>query len=223
MMEKMMIPQKLSKGLQTKISMINAAKKLFYQNGYKKTSAKEICEMANVNHKNFNYYFKSKDILLTEIYSDLYMKSYSFVESHITYELNSIEKNTIAAFVYYTGIFFDESTIRFQKEIYDQHSSTDYMGKNFKHVYNQFFKDLGKELDPDEINNIRFAELGLRRELILRFIENPSNKTIYDVITTMHLYRGRLLQMDENVTKAYLFNALEFERKHDHSHIHLLV
>ncbi|MBU4440544.1 MAG: hypothetical protein KJ779_13375, partial [Firmicutes bacterium] len=89
--------------------------------------------------------------------------------------------------------------------------------------YHQFFKDLGKEIDEDEIDNIRFAELGLRRELILRFIENPGKKTIYDVITTMHLYRGRLLQMDETLTKSYLFNALEFEHKHDHSHIRLLV
>ncbi|MBC3901213.1 TetR family transcriptional regulator [Acetobacterium malicum] len=222
-MENKMIPQKLSKGLQTKISMINAAKMLFHQNGFKKTSAKEICEKARVNHKNFNYYFKSKDSLLTEIYSELYMKSYSFIESKITYEINSIEKNTFAAYIYYSGIFVDENTIRFQQEIYDQLSSSAYMGQNFNHVYHQFFRDMGKEIDQDEIDNIRFAELGLRRELILRFIENPGNKTIYDVITTMHLYRGRLLQMDETLTKSYLFNALEFEHKHDHSHIRLLI
>lgn len=65
-------------------------------------------------------------------------------------------------------------------------------------------------------------KLGLRRELILQFIDNPDGKTIYDLVTTMHLYRGRLLQMDETLMKSYLFNALEFERKNDHSHICLL-
>lgn len=218
-----MTTQTHSKGLQTKNALLNAAKKLFHENGFKKTSAKEICELAHVNHKNFNYYFKSKHFLLTEIYSELYMKSYSFIESKTSREINSIEKNTLAAFIYYGGIFVDEKTIAFQKEIYDNLSATTYMSMNFKHVYLQFFKDLGKKIDPDEVQNIEYAELGLRRELIIRFIENPSNKTIYDLLTTMHLFRGRLLQMDETITKAYLFTALEFERKHDHAHIRLLI
>lgn len=211
------------KGLQTKMSILNAAKKLFHETGFKKTSAKEICGLAGVNHKNFNYYFKSKNFLLTELYSELYMKSYSFIDANINREINSIEKNTLAAFIYYGGIFVDEKTIAFQKEIYDNLSASTYMGMNFKHVYLQFFKDLGRKVDPDEVQNIEYAELGLRRELITRFIENPGNKTIYDVLTTMHLYRGRLLQMDETIIKAYLFTALEFERKYDHAHIRLLV
>lgn len=156
-----MISQKNNKGLLRKFSLLQAAKELFHEKGFKETTAKEICHLAGVNHKNFNYYFKSKEVLISEIYSDLYMKSYSFIDSHYQHKMNSIEKNTVVAFVYYPAIFVDDNTIRFQKEIFKQYSSFDYMGRNFKHVYTQFFKDLGRKIDKDEINNIQYAEIRL--------------------------------------------------------------
>lgn len=218
-----MAVQKQSKGLLTKIKLINAAKQLFYENGFKKTSAKEICELANVKPSNFNYYFDSKEVLLKEIYADLYMKCYSFVESNLTYKVNSIEKNVLTTFPHMMGQFKDDRTKAFHYEILKLRSLSNLMGHNFKHVYKQFIKDLGHNVTEKELLAMINADLGMRREIYLYFLEHPDSQDMNDLVNSILIFRARLFQIDENLMKAYIFNAYEFERNYDHSHICLLI
>lgn len=215
--------QKQSRGLKTKINLLNAAKQLFHDKGFAKTSAKEICELANVKPSNFNYYFESKEKLLQEIYSEIFMKSYSFVESNITYKVNSIEKNVLSTYTYVMGVFKDEQTTAFHYETLLRESPAIFLGNNFRHVYKQFHKDLNRKVTSLELANLINADIGMRRELYIYFIEHPGEQELTDLINFLHIFRGRLLQMDESVMKSYLFNAYEFERNYDHSHICLLV
>ncbi|MBI4856226.1 MAG: TetR/AcrR family transcriptional regulator [Acetobacterium woodii] len=212
-----------SKGLQTRMNLLNAAKELFYENGFSKTSAKEICESANVKPSNFNYYFDSKDMLLKEIYADLYMKCHSFVDSNITYKINSIEKNVLMTFPYMMGQFKDEKTKSFHYETIKREPLTTYMGGNLRHLYKQFIKDLGRTVTEKELVSLINADLGLRREIFLYFLEHPESQDMNDLVNSILIFRARIFQMDENMMKAYIFNAYEFERNYDHSHICLLV
>ena len=52
---------KSKKGTLTKQNIINAAKQLFYENGYNKTGIQDIADYANVKLGTITYYFKKKD------------------------------------------------------------------------------------------------------------------------------------------------------------------
>ena len=218
-----MADPKFKKGLKTKLKILDTAKKLFYEKGFAKTSVKEICEISEIKSGNFTYYFPTKETLVNEIYTELYMKSYSFVGSKLLRSTNSIEKNVLASYPYFMGALKDARTIFFHEETLRRESGSMYLGQNLNHVYHQFVKDLKIPLTELEIKNLSYAELGLRRELTLQYIANPHDQSIYELIDIFLIYRARLMQMDEMVMRSYLYNALEFERKHDHSHICLLV
>ncbi len=58
---------KYSAGIATQEKIVNSAKKLFYSNGYKKTTIKDICEDADVLRTVFCYYFRDKGDLADHI------------------------------------------------------------------------------------------------------------------------------------------------------------
>lgn len=54
-------------GLETKNNIFNAAKKLFYENGYVKTTFANICKEANVNPGSVSYHYGTKIQLAAEV------------------------------------------------------------------------------------------------------------------------------------------------------------
>jgi len=215
---------KLQKGLLTQTKLLTIAKQLFSLKGYSETSIKEICEIAEEKTGTFAYYFKTKEKIVSQIYADLLMNCYSFINKKETRKMDSVEKNTIAALIYYLAIFESKNTIAFHYETIQRESIASYMGHQLTtRFHKQFVYDLKLDLDESELEDISLAEYGLRRELISKFIENPGNKTINDVVNKIHLYRARLMKMDENLMRAYLFNANEFVHKHDCSTIRFLI
>jgi AcrR family transcriptional regulator len=53
-----------------KIKILEVATKLFAEQGYEKTSVTNICEMAGVSKGLIYHHFKSKEFILTEIFSE---------------------------------------------------------------------------------------------------------------------------------------------------------
>ncbi|MBC3795568.1 TetR/AcrR family transcriptional regulator [Acetobacterium tundrae] len=60
------------KGVQTRNHLYQTAKQLFYTQGYEKTRIKDIVETAGMPIGLFTYYFKTKDNIVHEIYSEYY-------------------------------------------------------------------------------------------------------------------------------------------------------
>lgn len=217
-----MYTPKHAKGLKTKFNILSVAKHLFYENGYNKTSVKEICETSNVKPGNFTYYFPTKNDLVKEIFTELYMRTYSFVESKCDRHLSSIEKNVFTAYPYFLSVFKDAYTTRFYSEILHRESPYDYLGQNFKHVYLQFSRELNLTPSSIDLKNLIYADLGMRRELTIRFMENPNGQTVYNLVDAFYIYRARLMTMDESLMIEYLKRAYAFEQTHDHTDIVLL-
>lgn len=213
---------KFKKGLETRMRILDTAKNLFYEKGYHAATVKEICDIADVKTGTFAYYFKTKDMLINAIYEDLLLKSYSFVANKINRKINSMERNVIVTFIYYLAIFKDEQTRAFHREILAFESSAEYLQKNLPRIFHQFIKEFKLSIDEIELDYIVTAEHGLRRELIIKFIDKPKAKSIIDIIIFILIFRARLFKIDENIMRAYLFNASEFVRTNNFSHINLL-
>ena len=201
------------------------AKEVFYTEGYIKGTIKKIAERAQVPQGLVTYYFKTKEDLIKAVYSELHLQTYAFVENHTQSQgVNSIEKNAYTAFLYYSAVFKDEATTRFHADTLRRESIQTFLGQNFRHVYRQFINDCGYTLSDAELYTLSLADLGMRREIVLDFIENPKpGHTVRGLITHLYLYRSRLFKIDEEQMQTYLLRGEEFEQKYDHSKIKLLV
>ena len=60
-----------NRGSETKESILRAGRSLFYEHGYKATTARMIAGQANINLGLIDYYFKGKEEIATLIYRDV--------------------------------------------------------------------------------------------------------------------------------------------------------
>lgn len=205
------------KGLRTKNHILEVARMEFYDKGFNKASIKVICEKVGIRTGTFAYYFKTKEDLLREIYSILHLQTYAFVNSHTQGQaVNSIEKNVYTAYLYFYAVLKDETTTRFHAETLRRESINQLLGYNFRHVYRQFTNDIGYSISDEDLRKLSLADLGMRREVILDFIENPKeNVTIDDLIHDIYMFRSRLFKIDENEMEKYLKNGISYRNKFD--------
>jgi len=210
------------KGSRTRQQIVAAAKGLFYQKGYAKTSIKDICADSGVKAGTLTYYFKTKYDLVREMYEEVFRKSYELVESRLDRPVNSLEKNTIVAFIYFDAIYADEKTRRFHLEILERGSVGDYIARIAFPVARQYSRDLQLGFTDRELNDLNMAENGISRELSVDFLKNPRGRPVQDLVNTIYILRARLFTVDENAMKVYLYNGMEFAKTFDHAHITLL-
>ena len=210
------------KGMHTRGQIVSSARILFYEKGYENTSVKDICESAGVKAGTLTYYFKTKYDLVRELYETAFRRSYEFVENNLDRAMNSLEKNTVVAFVYFHAILADANTRRFHLEILERSSVGDYISQVALPISQQFIKDFKLNFSTQELLDIDMAENGLSRELFINFLDNANGRTVQDLVNTIYIFRARLFTVDENIMKAYLFSGLNFDRTFDHSHITLL-
>lgn len=210
------------KGFETRQVIIRSAKKLFYEKGFGNTSIKDICLLANVKIGTFTYYFKAKDDVIREIYGSVFEKCYSFVDENLGRTVNSLEKNTIVAFLYFYAILVDENTRAFHLEILEKGSVGDYIRQIAFPISRDFIKDFKLGITEKELRDIDMAENGLSREIVTDYLRHPGERSLMDLVKTIYIFRARLFTVDEDIMKVYLYNGMEFEKAYDHSHITLL-
>lgn len=214
---------RLKKGMHTHHRILLTAKELFYEKGFSDTTVKEICKQANVKLGTFTYYFSTKEVLVSEIYTEYFVKVYTWVSFIENRKMNSLEKNVIATFLYYQIIFCDEKNIRFHYEVLSKQSPYNYLMKIIKRIYANIVRELKLDIDEEELIRIMSADLGVRRELILAYTDNKMFNSSLDLAITIYTMMGRLLKIDEKIMSEYIKKAVEFQEKNDLSHIKFLV
>lgn len=214
---------RLKKGIYTHQRILLTAKKLFYEKGFSDTAVKEICKQANVKLGTFTYYFSTKEALVSEIYTEFFVKVYTWVAYIENRKMNSLEKNVIATFLYYKIIFGDEKNMRFHHEVLSKLSPYTYLNKILRRIYANYVRDLNLDIDKEELARIFSADLGIRRELILAYTEKKMFESSLDLSITIYTMLGRLLKFDGKLMNEYINKAVEFNEKNDLTRIKFLV
>lgn len=210
------------KGSKTKNLILTSAKRLFKEKGFAKTSVMDICAATGVKAGTFTYYFNTKDDLVRTIYAEVFLKCYDFVDNKIDRKLNSMEKNTFVAFLYFHALLDDKQISAFHHEILLKGSVSSFIYPIAFPLFKYYNRDLNLNLSDKELADIDLAVNGISREIVTDFLENPGKRSIIDMVNTIYIFRARIFTIDENLMKVYLFNGMEFERNYDHSHIRLL-
>lgn len=91
-------------GLQTKEKILTSAKKLFYLNGFNKTSMKDIASDAGIRQSLLYYYFNNKNKIATEIYTNFNRAHDNLIVDEIKRRNINISK-TIERSVYVASYF----------------------------------------------------------------------------------------------------------------------
>lgn len=212
-----------NKGIFTKQKILQVAKELYYQKGYCAITVQDICKQADVGLGTFTYYFTTKESLVSEIYSELLMKSYAYVNYLANRPMNHLERNVIASFLYYNTIYKDEQNLKFHYDVFNKISNDIFPMHNLKRIHMGFVRDFNLDIDDKELLQISTAELGVRRQLTLEYIEHKMFDSPLELVITIYKMMGRLFTIDESIINEYISRAVEFLKKNDLSRIKFLV
>lgn len=210
------------KGFETKQNLVSASKQLFYEKGVKQTKIIDICDLAQTSPKNFHYYFNSKFDLAMVIQGDFLVAQYIFIDN-TEKKLNSVQRNVRSAMMHYMIIFGDEKNKNYFHEILKNRTIYEYMGNNVKRIYSQINKEFHLGLTQKDLQYISIADLGVRRELALEYIEGAFPMDIIEFVTYLYSFTGKLFELDKSMIQQYIQDAILFTKENDFSHIKLLI
>ena len=147
-------------GILTKELIYQTARRLMYENGYKKTTYQMIAQKADVPVGLVNYHFKKQE-LLNKIYMDyLYqIKDFLAVQAQGLLE-NELQAHMLQSNIMMTQIFRDSRILSFHLEV----NESNLVRKKQVEILKYFHVDI----TPESYYWCAAAEYGARRELILQ-------------------------------------------------------
>jgi AcrR family transcriptional regulator len=162
------------KGRITKQRIINSSKKLFYQNGLKKTTCKAICDDAGVNVGLIPYYFKNKDSIASIIYTYFLIDTkeavkLSFQKNKIDYELKYA--TAVENWVYMSLLLGDENYRRFYYELCRNNVLVDENTRIVEFFYKLHNNKYMLGFSNNEIKLIRVVSASSSMGLVEKYVE----------------------------------------------------
>ncbi len=208
------------KGIATKNLIYKISKDLFYQKGYTKTTIKDIVTQANVPLGLFTYYFKTKDTIAQEIYSEFLQKLELLFDEHKKSEsTDSITHHAAICWLYYYTIFSDKNNQSFYYEVLSKESNNRTLSELKISAYKNYINDFNLEITPLAFESIMLADYGGRREFFINYQKKPSKMTIDELVFFVNGIAPRLFGMDQKTIDTCLLNGINIAKNIPHTNI----
>lgn len=204
------------KGMDTKHTILTISKKLFYENGYIKTSCKKICEEAEVNLGLIHYHFKTKKNIATIIYTYFLIEVKDLVKNIMTNELNNYElKYAIAVenWIYMSLLLKNESYKKFYYEICKESLLLDENTKIIEFFFKLHNNTYNLNLTPNEIKLIRVVNATSGMGLVEKYIEGYFDMTLEELIEYKIRNMFRLMNLSKDNIDEIIQNSYEIYKK----------
>lgn len=183
-------------GKETRQTILDTCRKLFYEKGYNETTYDDICENAHVNRGSIHYHFKTKDAIRWEIESSIYHKNVELAEM---YTDDSKYTYAFASNIYWYKYFNDEKYRRFFYSGYCSNDPLKYVDENYvKNIFLCF----------DNKENVNFSEkyaleiltvAGLEKQLGAAIHNNPNRFTCQQINNYFLSTLGKVFNIDNCV------------------------
>ncbi|MBF7097502.1 TetR/AcrR family transcriptional regulator [Alkalibacter sp. M17DMB] len=211
------------KGITTKNRILQAAKELFYENGYDNTTVNMIKDRAEVSLSAIPYYFKEKDKILNVIYSDFLTNIYNLIKKEIDEPIDSYLLHFHASKIYYYIIINDPNNKRFYREVTFAQSNIKILYPFMDNVYINYARDFGINVSDRELRLIRLTDAGGRREIMIDNYNNPTKYAVDELIDYLTAIVPNLMGINKEISAKYAELSSEFASNVDYSHIKFLV
>ena len=197
-------------GVETKQHILDSARELFYENGFKNTSVSRICEKAETMPGTFTYHYPKKSDLLKDIYSDYMHRVIVFVDSKKQFE-HPAERHLHVLAVYYTHLYTDPKIMSFHKEVL-QIASMNHWFHNARKLIASYSGEGNLRSDDPNFNLYVKADNAVRRELNLNFIESGDHSlgAIRKLLGEIYTINAKLFDVGLELTEHYLTEAFAF-------------
>ncbi|MBR3167933.1 MAG: TetR/AcrR family transcriptional regulator [Erysipelotrichaceae bacterium] len=200
-------------GVETKQHILDAARELFYENGFKNTSVFRICEKAETMPGTFTYHYPKKIDLLKDIYGDYMQRVIDFVDMKKHFE-HPAERHLHVLAVYYTHLYIDPRIMSFHKEVL-QIASMNFWFHNTRRLIAGYSGEGSLPSDDPHFGLYVKADNAVRRELNLNFIENSDHSlpAIKELLEEIYTINAKLFDVGLDLTEHYLAEAFAFAER----------
>ncbi len=182
-------------GEKSRNKIIETCKELFYLNGYKNTTYKDICEKADSNPGLINYYFKTKKKIAEIIYGNFYVDIKTAVENYMikNYGEYDLQVGTCLEILIFTDLAEkDENMNRFYYEMCLE--GVEYDMKVFKYFFRLHVDKYQLPITEDQIRLIWVANtsigIGIAKKHIEGYLQIPKEELFDFRIRTMYNSMG---------------------------------
>ncbi|MBF7095913.1 TetR/AcrR family transcriptional regulator [Alkalibacter mobilis] len=196
-------------GEKSRNKIIDACKELFYLNGFKKTTYKDICEKASSNPGLINYYFKTKKKIGEIIYGNFYVEIKAGVEDFLieNYGEYDLQVGTCIEILVINALLKrDENLERFYYDMCIE--GVEYDMKILKYFYRLHVDRYKLPLTEEQIRLIWVANTSIGIGIAKKYIEgylHSDEKELYEFRVRL-MYNSMGIEkdkIDDIIKRAY--------------------
>ena len=194
-------------GLERKEKIIGAAKKCFYEHGYKGTTIAMIAEMVNMPHRLVAYYYK-KNQLLTQIHEEYILEILRAIDRQVGEKLdNVLQRHLLLLQLQYQGIYSDERNHAIYRHMMDNSLLSPMITEIVNTYLMECIKEFGIDLPPEVCYQYIVAQYGAYKELTRVYLKEydlPTNRPLHYFSGTIALRLAGIGEriIAENVDKV---------------------
>ncbi|MBE6038649.1 MAG: TetR/AcrR family transcriptional regulator [Anaerofustis stercorihominis] len=211
------------KGIETKERIFQAAKKMFYEYGYKAATIEKIANEAKVPIGLVNYYFKKNDIL-TIVYTQFIANIKKTIDEQAAHLIeNPLQKHVVFTRLFYTIMLSNSRNRELYKEIFNNQlveaDVNALIGDELMDIIRSFNIDITESI----FRRLIIAEYGARRELLMDRYDVLDPERSKDFINFLATIAVRLAGVDIRLIMQNVRRAEEILKNVDVSDIKFLI
>lgn len=208
----------------TKDMIIESAKSEFYYHGYKDTTISKIFSSIDVPVGIFTYYFKTKDMLVYEIYKQFFDKLDNLIVSNYSSLKESyLLKQAVLSKIYYKIILEDKNNANFYYQVLEKRSNYHVIKDIISSIFHKYIDEFNVIIPDEEFNMIEMLDSGARREFFLNYFRNNSKIPVYQLSNTLEAIFPLMLRIDGKTVDSALLKSIGIADSLDYSHIKFLI
>jgi len=211
------------KGIETKERIFQAAKKMFYEYGYKSATIEKIANEAKVPIGLVNYYFKKNDIL-TIVYTQFIANIKKAIDEQAAHLIeNPLQRHVVFTRLFYTIMLSNSRNRELYKEIFNNQlveaDVNALIGDELMDIIRTFNIDITESI----FRRLIIAEYGARRELLMDRYDVLDPERSKDFINFLATISVRLAGVDIKLIMQNVRKAEEILRNVDVSDVKFLI
>lgn len=209
-------------GIESRNKIIDSAKKLFYEQGYKNTTMAMIADDAGIQASLAAYYFK-KEELLVYIHEDYIFTILRAIEEQVgTWLESSIHRHLIMLQIQYIGIYQDEKT----REVYRYIVDNGLLSPKILALVDGYLLDsvdeFGIPMSKEDFAKTIVAQYGAHREMVRVYLKDYDAERCRELLYFTGTIALRLAGVDPRQIEVAIKKADELLGRMDLSGIRFL-
>ncbi len=211
------------KGIETKERIFQAAKKMFYEYGYKSATIEKIANEAKVPIGLVNYYFKKNDIL-TIVYTQFIANIKKAIDEQAAHLIeNPLQRHVVFTRLFYNIMLSNSRNRELYKEIFNNQlveaDVSALIGDELMDIIRTFNIDITESI----FRRLIIAEYGARRELLMDRYDVLDPERSKDFINFLATISVRLAGVDIKLIMQNVRKAEEILKNVDVSDVKFLI